>query len=66
MLLLGASTAFYRPCVSTIALVMSSATDPTTLTLPRDQVDKIVGMGQTLLRESPEFQKLLKDLQTGS
>ncbi|MDT7041379.1 patatin-like phospholipase family protein [Candidatus Nitronereus thalassa] len=38
---------------------------PTTLTLPKDQVDKIVGMGQTLLRESPEFQKLLKDLQEG-
>jgi NTE family protein len=37
---------------------------PTSLTLPPGQVDKIVVMGQTLLRESPEFQKLLKDLES--
>ena len=35
---------------------------PTALTLPPEQVDKLVATGENLLRSSPEFERLLRDL----
>lgn len=35
---------------------------PTRLTLPDDTIDKLTAVGGRLLRESPEFQRLLRDL----
>jgi NTE family protein len=35
---------------------------PTTLTLPDDAVDRLTAVGGSLLRQSPEFQRLLGDL----
>ena len=37
---------------------------PTTLQLENSQVDQLIDAGQSLLRDNPEFQRLLKDLRT--